>query len=715
MKKKIRMFIIITIFCACLINFVGCKKKNEITITLYPNNGTEAKVIKTYADEKVELPEIPTAEGYFFGGWFLDKAFKQKVLFPAKFKKDTVLYGAWGTLVKYELDETTDTYQVTGVIFSHYNITVLEKYHGKKVTTIKAEAFKDNETIMNIKLPNTITTIEDRAFMNMSKLMNINLPDDIQTIGEDVFDNCNMLYYEDLKGLKYLDNWLVSAKDARPDMVQIKDTTVGILAGAFKGNQNIKEITIPSSVTRIEANTFAESSITVLNLHENVTYLDPTALNGTSQLTAINVSENNPIYESLKGVLYSKGLKELIKYPSNRTNKVVTLPYVVEKIHDGAFAGCENLETLNILDLVKSIGNNAFVYCKKLKTIELPEQLQEIGTEAFSGCTSLNKLVLPVNCKVGKNIIKNCEALESLTLPTIKNNGVVYDSSHLFGDTINNIKELTILGGNNIPAKFFSGYASLVTLKLPKTIENIDTTVFGELTKLEVLEFEDNDFYKVVNNTLYSADEKKLIYYLAGGYTQYYIVPSTVEEISSNAFTNSTYIAVIEISESVKIVRSHAFNNLPNLTNIIFKGNLDIVEEDICMNTPYVCMYFKDTMPNSNWCEGFNTHNYATKFNESLPQFIYTTNVNVKAKIKEELTIKYFVYGLTDEMVEIKVFEGLTEETREDVTSKFTINVQNESIILSGETAGKYELIIQIKDNQNIKLTIYVKLTDEQN
>ena len=65
--------------------------------------------------------------------------------------------------------------------------------------------------------------------------------------------------------------------------------------------------------------------------------------------------------------------------------------------------------------------------------------------------------------------------------------------------------------------------------------------------------------------------------------------------------------------------------------------------------------------------------------------------------------------------MKIKVFEGLTEETREDVTSKFTINVQNESIILSGETAGKYELIIQIKDNQNIKLTIYVKLTDEQN
>ena len=189
MKKIIKTFILIVVFSICLINFTSCKTNKDITITLYPNNGDETKVIKAKANEKIQLPEIPQTEGYFFVGWFLDQQFKQKVGFPATFKEDVVLYGGWQTLVQYELDEETDTYQVTGVVFSHYNITILETYHGKKVTAIKEEAFKDNGTIMNIKLPDTIKTIGDRAFMNMRCLMNINLPDGLEEIGNDIFSS----------------------------------------------------------------------------------------------------------------------------------------------------------------------------------------------------------------------------------------------------------------------------------------------------------------------------------------------------------------------------------------------------------------------------------------------------------------------------------------------------------------------------------------------
>lgn len=318
MKKIIKICILIMVLSICLIHFTSCKKTKEITITLYPNNGDETKVIKAGTNEKIQLPEIPQSEGYFFVGWFLDPQFKQKVGFPTTFTEDVILYGGWQTLVQYELDEETDTYQVTGVVFSHYNITVLETYHGKKVTAIKEEAFKDNSTIMNIKLPDTIKTIGDRAFMNMRYLMNINLPDGLEKIGNDIFLDSEMVYYEDLNGLQYLNNWLIKATTAKTESIKMKETTVGIFPGAFKDNIYIKEITIPSTITKIAADTFRNSSITTLNIHKDVTYIDETALISTEQLTAINVDANNQVYESLNGVLYSKGLKTLIKYPSAR-------------------------------------------------------------------------------------------------------------------------------------------------------------------------------------------------------------------------------------------------------------------------------------------------------------------------------------------------------------------------------------------------------------
>lgn len=705
MRKNIKAYIFVVVFCICFLSFSGCKKK-DITITLYPNNGSETQVITATVNEKIPLPEIPTAEGYFFVGWFLDKDFKQKVGFPASFKNDVTLYGGWQTLVNYELNESTDTYEVTGVVFSHYNITVLETYHGKKVTSIKAEAFKDNDTIMNIKLPETITSIGDRAFMNMRYLMNINLPDSLTSIGDDIFLDSNMIYYEDLNGLKYINNWLIKAENARTDMVEMKETTKGIFPGAFKNNQNIKQITIPKSVTEILPETFKNSSITVLNIHDAVTYIDTSALIGTDKLMEINVDGANTVYESLRGVLYSKGLETLIKYPSSRENVEITLPNIVKEIYDYAFDNCVNLEKITILDNVIKIGKFAFNGCEKLNTVALSLSLQTLEEGAFNNCKALRSLVIPVGCVVGKNALSGCEELKSLTIPYIFSADSLYNAEYLFGASTNKVEELNILGGTKLPSHSLKGFNKVVTLVLPSTIVDIETSAFDGLDNLSNLSFESNSVYKMLDNSLLTSDGKKLLYYVPNNYTLHYVVPDSVEEISSYAFNNNSVLCVIDVTENVKTIRTHAFSNLLNITRIVFNGTLEVVEEDICINTPYVCMYFKNASTTEKWSEGYNTYGYSVKFNIENPQFIFADAASVEVKENKEVTIKYYCYNLDETNFTIKVYD-LSEN---EVTDDIDIQITNQKIVLSSSDPGAYKLVIKNVENPDIVTIVNIRI-----
>ena len=67
--------------------------------------------------------------------------------------------------------------------------------------------------------------------------------------------------------------------------------------------------------------------------------------------------------------------------------KKVVISINQEKIGDRAFAGCENLESVEIENVVK-IGDRAFAGCENLKSIKMPE-IREIGEEVFAGIKNL--------------------------------------------------------------------------------------------------------------------------------------------------------------------------------------------------------------------------------------------------------------------------------------------------------------------------------------
>ena len=65
--------------------------------------------------------------------------------------------------------------------------------NGSPVTGIDVWAFRDNETVRKIVIPDTVTTIEKNAFMYCAALEEVELPQNLKTLGQQAFYRCSAL------------------------------------------------------------------------------------------------------------------------------------------------------------------------------------------------------------------------------------------------------------------------------------------------------------------------------------------------------------------------------------------------------------------------------------------------------------------------------------------------------------------------------------------
>ena len=285
MKNKIIFVFILIVF---LFSFTSCKKENVEEKTYYINyvyfNDIGKKTIYHPENTIITKPEDPKKDGCLFLGWYYDIDYKNPVKFPITLTKNTSIFAAWSHALGYELDPVTNTYTVTVGSYGVDKLVIPSTYNDLPVTKIGENAFENRPELVEVVLPDTITEIKDGAFNYCSKLKKINIPDSVRKMGVGVFDGCDVLEYENLNGLKYLGNWLIDARNAVMSRTSFKETTIGISANAFNGNTNIDEIIIPNGVTEIYKDTFRNSSLTKLVIHENINSIDLTSLDYTSKL-----------------------------------------------------------------------------------------------------------------------------------------------------------------------------------------------------------------------------------------------------------------------------------------------------------------------------------------------------------------------------------------------------------------------------------------------
>ena len=175
------------------------------------------------------------------------------------------------------------------------------------------------------------------------------------------------------------------------------------------------------------------SSITLPATLSSIYSLPSQFFQGANTLTEINVPVSNTVYRSQDGVLYTKDMTGLIKYPAAKEGDSFTLPGEVRQLYYEAFYGNKNITTINGLTQITSFINNdsdaVFSKCEKLEEIDLSGlTCSTLSEYTIQNSKALKKVTLSENITtIGYACFQSLSNLEEVyfktnTPPSIKNN-----------------------------------------------------------------------------------------------------------------------------------------------------------------------------------------------------------------------------------------------------------------------------------------------------
>ena len=217
------------------------------------------------------------------------------------------------------------------------------------VTEIGDYAFAYNQTLEKVVIEGNLTRIGNFAFDCVATLSEINLPDSINYIGNYAFRSTNLSNVIIPKNVTKLNsNIFISCK--------------------------LNKVTFQEGLEYIGTETFAQTSISEIGLPSTVNYISGTAFSNCTNLTSIDLRQNNNfIYES--GILLNKERNQIVFINKNVLNKN---------------------NTFIIPDGVVNFEVNISSY-KNIKKIVLPSTLENISVNYLP--TSIEN----VEVKLGNN------------------------------------------------------------------------------------------------------------------------------------------------------------------------------------------------------------------------------------------------------------------------------------------------------------------------
>ena len=447
----------------------------------------------------------------------------------------------------------------------------------------------------------SVTTIAERAFQDAQYISSIFIPQKVKSIGTDAFRSMNSL----------------------TKVTFDKESQVSYLAGlAFRGCQNLKEVTLPKGLTSLGTVFYECNNLEVVNVPENakLTYIWGGAFATNRKLREFNFKGESQLKTIGDNVF--AGLTEL---------KSFSIPRSVTKIAANAFIGCKKLAKVTFHDeaVIQEIGEGAFADCG-ITSINIPKNVKKIAREAFLGCQALTKInITKATTDISPEAFKQCTQLTEIKVDRDNTKYTSIDG-YLLSKTKTELmifppgkanERFTLLPPSITKIGDFAFYdcKKLKNVTIPNKVKSIGKRAFGLCDNLNTITFLCDEVIgpasisQGVNDAAFDADkgpQKKMgkiainvrkskfgdyqtipfykrFAMIAPSFTmgteEYIAVSDKAVALLSSTNTNHTFVLPTKINfgpkyYDVSYIGDYAFENIsPNVKEVVVRRNVEYI------------------------------------------------------------------------------------------------------------------------------------------
>ena len=339
-----------------------------------------------------------------------------------------------------------------------------------------------------------------------------------------------------------------------------------VISGVFTVDWNNPcsgPLVLDPSVTTLQYATYLPQ-VTSLTIPATTTVIDDSFI-GRSAITEYIVDSENPNFQSIDGVLYSRDGTRLISYPQSKAGQSFTRPTAVTEVANGAFHALNELQIVNITESA-TVSTASFNSCCNGNT---GNTLQEINVDES------NPNVASVD-----GVLFNKNKTELLFYPTDKpgTNYVVPSSVQYFTGAFNGNKNLVSIvlpdGFLGMQTYEFAGAENLESITLPASTTDVGNFPFYGALKLQSINVApENLVYKSIDGVLFSNYGDNLIEYPDGKTAEEFVFPTGLVTIPGQWVSGNPYLRKITIPATVESIGS---GYLSGVTQITFEGDSQI-------------------------------------------------------------------------------------------------------------------------------------------